>query len=133
MLSGSNYVASHEPTSLQRSNCWNLRTGKYIFETIYAYSRKTWLLNESVWNLVAVATDGASVMTAQGGLRGILNTNISQSRKDILAARGAKQEEINAVLADPVIWVRCMAHKIELALADALAQASEGFLQWRKF
>ncbi|CAJ0595503.1 unnamed protein product [Cylicocyclus nassatus] len=106
-------------------------TGKYIFETIYAYFRKTGLLNEFVWNLVAVATNGASVMTAQGGLRGILNTNISQSRKDILAARGAKQEEMNA--ADPVIWVHCMAHKIELALADALAKASEAFLQWRKF
>ncbi|CAJ0589666.1 unnamed protein product [Cylicocyclus nassatus] len=108
-------------------------TGKYIFETIYAYFSKAGLLNEFIWNLVAVATDGASAMSAEGGLRGILNKNISQSRKDILASRGATQEKIDSVLPNPIIWIHCMAHKIELALADALAEADEEFLRWRKF
>ncbi|KAL6739904.1 hypothetical protein Aduo_013302 [Ancylostoma duodenale] len=67
-------------------------------------------------------------MTAQGGLRGTLNADVSLSRERSLPKRGAGTEELHAIPEQPVIWVYCMAHKIELALTDALATGGEDFI-----
>ncbi|VDK53979.1 unnamed protein product, partial [Cylicostephanus goldi] len=110
-------------------------TAQYLFDVIYSYFERSGLLNEYTWNLVAVATDGASVMSGSvGGLRGLLNRNVSQSRKDSMMSRGATRAELDAVPEEPVIWIHCMAHKIELALKDAFTGGGDQNLaQWRKF
>ncbi|KAK6737626.1 hypothetical protein RB195_019999 [Necator americanus] len=108
-------------------------TGRNIFEAIYAHLVDVNLVNEYTWNLVAVATDGASNMIDERGLEGLLNANVSQSRRDTLLERDATPNELNAVPTKPVIWIHCVAHKIELVLSDAFAHTEEDFSAWRMF
>ncbi|VDM83865.1 unnamed protein product [Strongylus vulgaris] len=107
-------------------------TGRYMFETIYAFFARENLLDEYAFNLVALATDGASAMNAEGGLRGILNANVSAVRRASFGTTAP--EETPGIIPDaPVIWIHCMAHKIELASSDAFAEADDTSLRWRKF
>ncbi|EYC14781.1 hypothetical protein Y032_0039g151 [Ancylostoma ceylanicum] len=114
-------------------------TGANIFGKLCRFSENVSLIREMTWNLVAVATDGASNMIADGGLQVISNLNASQGRLGDLTQSRATAARIDAVTDKPLIWLHCMTHKIELALSDASMENDEGrrqqshFYKWRSF
>ncbi|CAJ0591319.1 unnamed protein product [Cylicocyclus nassatus] len=109
-------------------------TGLNLFNAVYDIFARNHLIKELVWNLIAVATDGAKNMIAEGGLQGRLNANISQSRKNDLMIYGATNEELSKVSEKPIVWIHCLAHKVELALAEALkGEETSQSHKWRIF
>ncbi|EYC35006.1 hypothetical protein Y032_1194g3744 [Ancylostoma ceylanicum] len=115
-------------------------TGENLFLKLYSFFHELNLVRELTWNLVAVATDGASNMVANRGLQGYLNANVSSARVRDLTRAHASAASISAVSEKPIIWIHCMAHKIELALSDALMdyddtgrRVQSQFHKWRSF
>lgn len=115
-------------------------TGENLFLKLYSMFRGLNLVRELTWNLVAVETDGASNMVANRGIQGFLNANVSRARVKDLTRAHASANSIASVSEKPIIWIHCMAHKIELALSDALMDYDEAgkkvqsnFHKWRTF
>ncbi|CAJ0606358.1 unnamed protein product [Cylicocyclus nassatus] len=109
-------------------------TGLNLFNAVHDIFARNHFIKELLWNLIAVATDGAKNMIAEGGLQGRLNANISQSRKNDLMIYGATNEELSKVSEKPIVWIHCLAHKVELALAEALkGEETSQSHKWRIF